>query len=57
MKGLAGMNEEGRGARRGHRRGDLAPDVAGLAHAADDDAARAAQDQLDRTLELGPEPG
>jgi hypothetical protein len=34
VAGLAGMDEEGRGAGAGHGRGDLARDVAGLAHAA-----------------------
>jgi hypothetical protein len=39
MAGLGGMNEKGGGAGAGQGRSDLAPDMTGLAHAADDHAA------------------
>jgi hypothetical protein len=45
MAGLGRMDEVGRGAGAGQGRGDLAPDMAGLAHAADDDAPAAIEDQ------------
>ena len=47
VTGFGRMHEEGWRSRAGQRRGDLAPDVAGLADAADDDAAAAGEDQAD----------
>ena len=47
VAGFGGMDEEGRGAGAGQRRGDLAGDVARLADAADHDAAAAAEHDLD----------
>jgi hypothetical protein len=55
MHGLGGMDEIGRGAGAGEGGGQLARDVAGLADAADDDAAAAFQDQRDRGAELRPD--
>ena len=52
---LAGMDEKRRRAGRGERRGDLARDVAGLAHAGDDDAALGGADQLDGGDEGAPQ--
>ncbi len=62
---FAGMHEEGGRAGRGEGRGDLAPDVAGLAHAGDDQAALGVADQFDgggegrpkRALQRGRERG
>ena len=48
MARLRRMDEEGGRAGRGQRRRDLAADMAGLAHAGDDDPAARAADQLDR---------
>ena len=48
MAGLARMDEKGRRSGGRQRRGDLARDVAGLAHAGDDDAAFDAANQLCR---------
>ena len=45
---FARMHEQRRRAGRGEGRGDLAPDMAGFAHAGDDDAALRGADQLDR---------
>jgi hypothetical protein len=45
------MHEERGCAGAGQRRGDLAPDVAGFADAADDDAAAAIEDQRERLEE------
>ena len=53
---FARMHEEGRRSGRGEGRRDLAPDMAGLAHAGDDHAALRAADQLDRGDEGAPEP-
>ncbi len=50
------MKEDRGRARRGEGRGDLAPDMAGLAKAADDQLALAFADQLDRLLERFAEP-
>ena len=47
MAGLGRVHEVGRGAGAGHGRRNLARDVAGFAHAADDQAAVGIQDQLD----------
>ena len=43
---FGGVQEERRAARAGERRCDLVADVAGLAHAGDDDAARAGEQQV-----------
>ena len=43
MAGFGGMHEERRGAGGGQRRGDLAADMAGLAHTRDDHPALALQ--------------
>jgi hypothetical protein len=48
MAGFGGMDEEGRGAGRGQRRCDLAPDMARLAEPGDDDPALGLADQSDR---------
>ena len=53
---LAGMDELRRRAGRGEGRGDLARDMAALAHAADDDAARHRGEQLDRRGEAPSSP-
>ena len=45
MAGLAGVDKKGRCSRAGECRGDLAGDMAGLAHADDDDAALAGEHQ------------
>ena len=45
---FARMHEQRRRAGGGEGRGDLAPDMAGLAHAGDDDAALRGADQVDR---------
>ena len=50
---FARMDEEGGRAGRGQRRGDLAADMAGLAHAGDDHPAARAPDQIDRRDEGG----
>jgi hypothetical protein len=55
MHGLGGMDEIGRGAGAGEGGGQLARDVAGLADAADDDAAATFQDQRDGGAELRPD--
>ena len=52
---FGGMEEEGRGAGAGQRRGDLPRDDARLAHARDDDAATAIAEQLDGPDEPGVE--
>ena len=44
VAGLGGVNEHRRRAGRGQRRGDLAPDMAALAHAHHDDTPAAAED-------------
>ena len=56
MHGFGGMHEIGRRAGAGHGGGDLARDVAGLADAADDDAAAAGQDQRHRLREARVQP-
>ena len=53
---LARVDEEGGRAGRGEGGGDLAADVAGLAHAGDDHAAARLADQVDRRDEGGAEP-
>ena len=45
VRGLRGMDEVGGGAGRGEGGGDLAPDMAGFAHAGDDDPAARAEDE------------
>ena len=57
MARLGGMDESGGLAGRGERRGDLARDMAGFAHAGDDDAPRRLADRLDRARERGAESG
>ena len=52
MAGLAGMDELGRRAGGGERGSDLAADMTGLAHAADDDAALACQHEADGAGEV-----
>jgi len=52
MRGLGGVHEVGRCAGAGERGGELAPDVARLAHAGDDHPPVACEDDLDRALEL-----
>ena len=51
MAGLGGMHEEGRCAGGGQRRGDLAADMAALAHAHDDDPAAAFEHRLNAARE------
>jgi hypothetical protein len=50
VRGFTGMHVEGRGARRGQRRRDLAGDVAGFAHAGADHAAPGLQHQAAAAL-------
>ena len=50
------MDEERGRAGRGEGRGDLAADMAGLAHAGDDHAAARAVDEIDRGDEGAAEP-
>jgi hypothetical protein len=57
VRGLGGMDEQRGGAGRGQRRGDLARDMAGLAHAGDHDAAGRTRHQLDRAGEPHVETG
>jgi len=52
VRGLGGMDEIGRGSGAGQRGGELAADMARLAHAGDDHPAVAREDDLDRALEL-----
>jgi len=52
VAGLGRMNEIGRCSGAGQRRRDLASDMAGLAHAADDYAAVAIQNQHQRLQEV-----
>ena len=56
VAGLGRMDEEGRRAGRGERGGDLAADMAALAHAGDDDPAGGGADDLDGAGEGGGEP-
>ena len=51
MAGFGRVHKEGRRAGARQRRGDLAADMAGLADAADDDAAANIQDQFQRLKE------
>ena len=53
MAGLGRMHEEGGSPGAGQGRSDLAPDMSGLAHAADDDPTTAIEDQAQR-LQEGP---
>ena len=55
MARLGGVDEERRLAGRGEGRGDLAPDMAGLAQAGDDHPPRRGGDRLDGAAEGGPE--
>ena len=57
MPGLAGMDEEGRGAGGGQGRGDLAPDVPGLAHAGGHHPPAAGKRQLAGAGKLAIDPG
>ena len=52
VAGFARMHEIGGRAGAGHGRGDLARDVAGLAHAADDDASLAGEDEVQRLQKI-----
>ncbi len=52
MAGFAGMNKESRCAGGGQGGGNLVADMAGLAHAADHDAATAGQHELAGALEI-----
>ena len=56
VAGFGGMHEKRRRARGGQGGGDLAGDVAGLAHAADDDAAAAFEADGAGARETGIEP-
>ena len=51
VAGFTRMHEEGRGAGTGQRGGNLAGDMAGLAHAADNDASRTVEDEVQRLQE------
>ena len=55
MAGVGGVYEECRRAGGGERRRDLAADMAGLAHAGDDDAAACVADRFDGGDERGAE--
>ena len=55
MAAFAGVQEEGRRAGGGERRGDLAADDARLADARDDDLAAAGEEQVERARETGVE--
>ena len=55
VAGLAGMHEEGGRAGAGQRGGDLAADVAGLAHAGHDDAATAVKTNAAGACKLRPQ--
>jgi hypothetical protein len=57
VTGFGGMHEERGSAGGGQRRGDLAPHVAGLAHATDDDATSAFQAEVTGPREAGIQPG
>ena len=52
VRGLGGVQEPGRRAGARQRGGDLPADDAGLAHAGDDDAAAAVEEELDGALEV-----
>ena len=54
MAGLSGVNKHGRGAGRCQRGGDLAADVAALAHAHHNHPATAGQHDLHGARKLGP---
>ena len=55
VDGFGGMQEEGRRAGAGESGGDFAGDEAGFAHAGDDDAAFAGEEEIDGFLEGGVE--
>ena len=55
MAGVGGVHEECRRAGGGQRRRDLSADMAGLAHAGDDDAATRVADRFDGGDERGAE--